>query len=123
VKIWNEAGDVWRGHTSRAVFATIAGSLEGISMSRVEKISIALTPLLAQSVREAVESDDYPTTSEVVRAAVREWSDQRAGLSDRALAEAWREGLSTGAPRAREAREDFLIRNLPRLEADLVRKD
>ena len=92
-------------------------------MSRVEKMSIALTPLLAQTVREAVESGDYATTSEVVRAALREWSERRAGLSERALAEAWREGLSSGAPRAREAREDFLIRNLPRLEADLVRKD
>jgi antitoxin ParD1/3/4 len=92
-------------------------------MSRVEKMSIALTPLLAQTVREAVESGDYATTSEVVRAALREWSERRAGLSERALAEAWREGLSSGAPRAREAREAFLSRNLTRLEAELGRKD
>lgn len=85
-------------------------------MSKVEKMSVALTPRLAQSVRDAVESGDYATTSEVVRAALREWSDRRDGPTDSQLAEAWRVGLASGPARPRESREEFLKRNLPRLE-------
>ena len=41
-------------------------------MSKVEKVSIALTPELMDAVRVAVESGDYASTSEAIREAVRE---------------------------------------------------
>ena len=42
-------------------------------MANVEKLSIALTPEMVVLVRDAVESGEYATTSEVVREALREW--------------------------------------------------
>jgi antitoxin ParD1/3/4 len=43
-------------------------------MSKVQKISIALTPELNDLVQEAVSSGRYATSSEVVREALRDWS-------------------------------------------------
>jgi antitoxin ParD1/3/4 len=42
-------------------------------MSKVQKISIALTPELNEMVQEAVASGQYATSSEVVREALRGW--------------------------------------------------
>ena len=52
-------------------------------MGKVEKISVALTPELASTVREAVASGDYASTSEVMRDALRGWQRQQ---QDRASA-------------------------------------
>ena len=41
-------------------------------MPNVEKISIALTPEMVALVRDAVESGEYATCSEVIREALRE---------------------------------------------------
>jgi len=46
-------------------------------MSRVEKISFALTHDLLASVRDAVKSGDYASSSEVVRDALRDWKERR----------------------------------------------
>lgn len=46
-------------------------------MPGVEKITIALTPDLAASVHEAVESGGYASTSEVIREALRDWREKR----------------------------------------------
>jgi len=46
-------------------------------MSKVEKISIALTDEMLASVRQAVASGDYASTSEVVRDALRDWRMRR----------------------------------------------
>ncbi len=46
-------------------------------MGRVEKISVALTPELAATVRDAVASGDYASTSEIVREALRGWRDMQ----------------------------------------------
>ncbi|MBZ0256688.1 type II toxin-antitoxin system ParD family antitoxin [bacterium] len=43
----------------------------------VEKISIALPPDMAASLREAVESGEYASSSEVVREALRDWKLKR----------------------------------------------
>jgi len=48
---------------------------------KVEKISVALTQELAASVREAVESGDYATSSEVIREALRAWNDKRSAAA------------------------------------------
>ncbi|WP_298332676.1 type II toxin-antitoxin system ParD family antitoxin [Asticcacaulis sp.] len=40
---------------------------------RVEKVSIALTVDMAAMVRDAVDSGEYASASEVVREALRDW--------------------------------------------------
>ncbi len=70
-------------------------------MTRVEKLSIALTNDLADLVREAVESGDYASTSEVVRDALREWKAKRElrGLDVEVLRRLWDEGMQSGPAR------------------------
>ncbi|MCF8003533.1 MAG: type II toxin-antitoxin system ParD family antitoxin [Chromatiaceae bacterium] len=67
-------------------------------MANVEKVSIALTPDMLAVVREAVESSDYASTSEVMREALREWKRRRAlerkDIED--LRRLWEEGLASG---------------------------
>jgi antitoxin ParD1/3/4 len=46
-------------------------------MGAVRKISIALTEQLAADVDRAVESGQYASTSEVIRDALRAWSQDR----------------------------------------------
>ncbi|MBD2488416.1 type II toxin-antitoxin system ParD family antitoxin [Aulosira sp. FACHB-615] len=46
-------------------------------MPNVEKISVALTPEMAALVRNAVESGEYASSSEVIREALREWKQKR----------------------------------------------
>jgi antitoxin ParD1/3/4 len=46
-----------------------------------EKISVALPPELAASVRNAVDSGDYPTMEEVVRDALWAWHYKRNGAA------------------------------------------
>jgi antitoxin ParD1/3/4 len=46
-------------------------------MSKVEKISIALTDEMLASVKDAVASGDYASSSEVIRHALRDWKKQR----------------------------------------------
>jgi antitoxin ParD1/3/4 len=88
-------------------------------MSKVEKLSIALTAELAQVVRVAVEGGDYASTSEVIREALRDWTDKRdrraAKIAD--LRRAIQEGLDSGPPVEREPMETFLARNRARLKA------
>ena len=70
-------------------------------MAGVEKLSIALTPELAASVRAAVASGEYASTSEVVREALRAWRQQRAidlPAKDE-LRRLWDEGLASGPGR------------------------
>jgi putative addiction module CopG family antidote len=51
-------------------------------MSKVEKISIALTDEMLASVKEAVASGDYASSSEVIRHALRDWRRMRLAESD-----------------------------------------
>lgn len=67
-------------------------------MANVEKLSIALTPDMATIVRQAVESGDYASASEVIRDALRDWKLKRA--VDREMVEElrrlWQEGIDSG---------------------------
>ncbi|WP_374656251.1 type II toxin-antitoxin system ParD family antitoxin [Phenylobacterium sp.] len=77
-------------------------------MSKVEKVSVALTPELLESIRYAVDSGDYASSSEVVREAVRDWVGKReeraAKLAD--LRAAIQAGIDSGpAPHHRTAEE------------------
>ena len=47
-------------------------------MADVERMTITMPPELAAVVRRAVETGDYASTSEVVRAALRDWKMKRA---------------------------------------------
>ncbi len=46
-------------------------------MGTVEKISIALPPDMISLVRDAVESGEYASASEVIREALRAWKFRR----------------------------------------------
>jgi antitoxin ParD1/3/4 len=67
-------------------------------MSNIEKVSITLTSEIATTVREAVASGEYASSSEVVREALREWKLKRTlRQSDiNELRNLWSEGLASG---------------------------
>jgi antitoxin ParD1/3/4 len=46
-------------------------------MANIEKVSVALTSEQLTSLKAAVESGEYATTSEIVREAVRDWQIKR----------------------------------------------
>lgn len=51
-------------------------------MGKVEKISVALTDEMLATVRSAVASGDYASTSEVLREALRAWKARRSTEAD-----------------------------------------
>jgi antitoxin ParD1/3/4 len=67
-------------------------------MSHVSKVSIALTPEMNTLVRQAVESGEYASTSEVVREALREWKLRRSvkQFEKEELQRLWAEGIASG---------------------------
>ncbi len=70
-------------------------------MPNVEKVSIALTPEMAAVVRQAVESGEYASHSEIVREALRDWKLKRALQQQEVeeLRRLWQEGLHSGPSR------------------------
>jgi antitoxin ParD1/3/4 len=54
-------------------------------MGKLERITVTMPEEMAAKMRAAVEAGEYATTSEIVRDALREWSDQQerreAGLA------------------------------------------
>jgi antitoxin ParD1/3/4 len=69
-------------------------------MSKVEKISVALTPEMAQMVRANVGSGDYASSSELIREALREWRQRREthAQAREELGKLWDVGLASGVP-------------------------
>ena len=67
-------------------------------MPTVEKVSIALPPEMANLLRQAVESGEYASASEVVRDALRAWTRQRKleTLEVSELRRLVREGMESG---------------------------
>jgi antitoxin ParD1/3/4 len=64
-------------------------------MPAVEKISIALPPEMVTSIRKAVETGEYASSSEVVRDALHEWTRMR-DLRQQSLVELrtlWRQAV------------------------------
>lgn len=70
-------------------------------MANVEKVSVALTPEMLAVVREAVESGEYASTSEVMREALRDWKRRRALEQNEVeeLRRLWHAGLQSGPGR------------------------
>jgi len=71
-------------------------------MSTIEKISIALPPEMVAIVRQAVETGEYASSSEVVREALREWTQKRGlrqqGQGIEELRRVWQQALEDTAP-------------------------
>ncbi|MDH3475486.1 MAG: ribbon-helix-helix protein, CopG family [Rhodospirillales bacterium] len=70
-------------------------------MAKAEKLSIALTPELAELVRNAVGSGDYASSSEVIREALRDWKTKRL------IGQLWDEGLASGSAPETETIDDI----------------
>ncbi len=65
-------------------------------MPTVEKLSIALPPEMAATVRRAVEAGEYSSNSEVIRDALRDWTHKRK-LREQSLTDLrlrWREAVA-----------------------------
>jgi antitoxin ParD1/3/4 len=71
------------------------------SVSKVSKVSVALTPEMTDLVQQAVASGEYASGSEVIREALREWKQRRAlKLQEQdELRRLWAEGLASGPGR------------------------
>jgi len=66
--------------------------------SNIGTNSVALPTDMANLVRRAVETEDYASSSEVIREALREWKTRRATRTE-ALAEMrklWEQGIASG---------------------------
>lgn len=69
-------------------------------MASVDKISIALPPEMVTLVRQAVETGEYASSSEVVRDALRDWTQKRSlrqqGVEE--LRQVWRQAIEDRTP-------------------------
>ncbi len=67
-------------------------------MPEIQKISVALTGEQITSIKAAVETGEYATTSEIVREALRDWEFKRGMRREelRRLREAWDVGKASG---------------------------
>lgn len=69
-------------------------------MSTVEKISIALPPEMVAIVRSAVDTGEYASSSEVVRDALRDWTQKRSlrqqGVEE--LRQVWQQAIKDKTP-------------------------
>jgi antitoxin ParD1/3/4 len=69
-------------------------------MPSVEKISIALPPEMVAQLRQAVETGEYASSSEVVRDALRDWTRKRQlqqnGIAE--LRQLWQDARADKTP-------------------------
>lgn len=82
-------------------------------MANIEKLSVSLTSQQVQGMRDAVESGEYATTSEIVREAVRDWQGKRETAR---LQQLWAEGKASGKPEPLDI-EDVRKEGRKRLDA------
>jgi antitoxin ParD1/3/4 len=70
-------------------------------MSNVQKVSVALTPEFMALLKEAVDTGEYTSASEVIRDALRYWKQRRTiqhlGVDE--LRQLWDEGIASGPGR------------------------
>jgi antitoxin ParD1/3/4 len=69
-------------------------------MPSVEKISIALPPEMVAQLRQAVDTGEYASSSEVVRDALRDWTHKRQlqqnGVAE--LRQLWQQARADSTP-------------------------
>jgi antitoxin ParD1/3/4 len=72
-------------------------------MSNVQKVSVALTPEFMVLLKEAVDTGEFTSASEVIRDALRHWKQRRAigELSTEELRRLWQDGIASGPGRFR----------------------
>ena len=70
-------------------------------MAEIERVTVALPGPMADSMRAAIESGEYATTSEVIRDALRLWEARRELRAREivALKSAWEKGKASGSPK------------------------
>ncbi|HEX3808209.1 MAG TPA: type II toxin-antitoxin system ParD family antitoxin [Rhizomicrobium sp.] len=68
-------------------------------MANIERVTVVFPEQMADEIRAAVEKGEYASTSEVVRDAIRLWTDRRdLRARERALLRrAWDEGKKSGS--------------------------
>jgi antitoxin ParD1/3/4 len=68
-------------------------------MANIEKVSVALTAEQVSTLKAAVETGEYATTSEIVREALRDWQTKRELRQEdiRRLRQLWDEGIASGS--------------------------
>jgi antitoxin ParD1/3/4 len=97
-------------------------NISKVSKVKVSKVSVALTPEMAELVRQAVQSGEYASGSEVIREALREWKLRRTLKEHEReeLQRLWAEGLASGPGRygsieeiKREARRQLTAASAP----------
>lgn len=73
-------------------------------MPEIQKVSVALTGEQVLTLRTAVDSGEYATTSEIVREALRDWQRKRElhGEDVQRLRQLWIEGKQSGPATAAE---------------------
>jgi antitoxin ParD1/3/4 len=69
-------------------------------MASIEKISIALPPEMVALLRQAVDTGEYASSSEVVRDALRDWTQKRnlrqQGVEE--LRQVWQQAIEDRKP-------------------------
>lgn len=67
-------------------------------MPEIQKVSVALTGEQVATLKSAVDSGEYATTSEIVREALRDWQRKRElhGEDVERLRQLWAEGKQSG---------------------------
>jgi len=70
-------------------------------MSNIQKVSVALTPEFMALLKEAIETGEYTSASEVIRDALRHWKQRRTNQEMGAdeLRRLWQEGIASGPGR------------------------
>lgn len=67
-------------------------------MSKIDKISVAITREQHAKIKAAIDRGDYASTSEVIRTALREWElkEEMRRLEGERLGRLWDEGIASG---------------------------
>ena len=74
------------------------------TMSKIDKISVAITREQHAKIKAAIDRGDYASTSEVIRTALREWElkEEMRRLEGERIARLWDEGIASGPGRFRD---------------------
>jgi antitoxin ParD1/3/4 len=86
-------------------------------MSKVEKISVAVTPEQAEELRLAVLEGDFASSSEAVRDALRDWSQKRKlrAAAVEKIGQLWDEGMASGVSESYRTAEEISAEGRRRL--------
>jgi antitoxin ParD1/3/4 len=86
-------------------------------MSKIEKLSIAVTHEQAEALRLAVRDGEFASSSEAVRDALRDWTEKRR-RRDAAVQEVrrlWDEGIASGVSEHRRSAAEISAEGRRRL--------